>query len=95
MNLGDASTASLSKRMSSMPDQLTPEGYAQAGGERCPACLGKDLVRRHYDQSGPGRVTRTWRCSKCAATWTAVYELTGYEGLTTPGDTLAQLLEQD
>lgn len=54
------------------------EDYAASGGQCCPVCQGTDLERRHYDQSDPSSVTRTWRCEGCGATWTAVYTLTGY-----------------
>lgn len=68
-----------------MPDQLTPEGYAQTAGTRCPACLGTALARGRVDSGAyAGNVTRRWSCSTCGATWSAVYELTGYEGLTQP-----------
>ena len=67
-----------------MPDPLTPEAYTYAGGSRCPACGSTDLERRLVDQHEADTMTRAWYCETCSATWTAVYELTGYEGLCAP-----------
>ena len=64
-----------------MSEPLSPERYVAASGRRCPACLGMDLERRHVDQAAPGSMTRSWRCETCGATWTAIYKLTGYDGL--------------
>lgn len=67
-----------------MPVPLSPEGYASTGGYLCPACGGRDLAQGRYDQTDPDTVTRRWGCEQCGASWAAVYELVGYEGLTQP-----------
>ena len=64
---------------------MSPDEYAATGGRVCPTgCEGTDLARRDYDQADANTVTRNWCCSTCGATWTAVYALTGYEGLCVP-----------
>ena len=70
-----------------MTTPLSPDGYAATCGRVCPACTGTDLEWRDYDQAAPGSVTRAWRCEHCAATWRAVYTLTGYKGLCRPENT--------
>ena len=67
-----------------MPDRLSPEGYAATGGTACPSCGGTDLARGRYDSAHADTVTRRWACENCGASWVAVYELTGYEGLRRP-----------
>jgi hypothetical protein len=67
-----------------MADPLSPEGYAATGGGSCPACGGTDLARGRYDSAHADTVTRRWGCENCGASWVAVYELSGYEGLTRP-----------
>jgi DNA-directed RNA polymerase subunit RPC12/RpoP len=66
-----------------MTPPLSPEGYAATGGTACPACGGRDLAHGRFDWTHADTVTRRWACEHCAARWTAVYELTGYEGLET------------
>lgn len=63
---------------------MSPEAYRYADGSICPACEGTDLAHGRYDATHPDTVTRRWGCETCRATWTAVYELTGYEGLQRP-----------
>lgn len=67
-----------------MTEPLSPEGYAATGGAYCPACGGTDLASRAYASESFATVTRAVACPHCGATWAAVYELTGYEGLRTP-----------
>lgn len=67
-----------------MPDPLTPAQYVFHAGTTCPACRGRTLAQGRYDQADPDTVTRRWGCEACGASWAAVYELTGYEGLTQP-----------
>lgn len=78
-----------------MPDLMSPEGYAATGGLSCPACGGADLAHGRTDAEQPGWVSRRWGCSTCGATWRAVYELTGYEGLTTPPEEAMKILVLD
>ena len=69
-----------------MPEPLSPEGYAATGGMRCPCCGGTDLASRRFCSEYFDAVTRAVACPHCGATWTAVYALTGYEGLRVPTD---------
>ena len=70
-----------------MSEPASPEWYVAASGQQCPACGGTDLAYGRYDNDNDNAdtVTRRWACENCGASWVAVYELTGYEGLTTPG----------
>lgn len=71
-----------------MAERLSPEGYAATGGHVCPACAGRDLASgRIAIPGGVQYLTRQAACENCGATWTAVYELTGYEGLVAPKTT--------
>ena len=67
-----------------MAEPLSPEGYAATGGMLCPACGGTTLVLGGFTRFGMIAVTQPRRCAHCGATWRAVYELTGYEGLQRP-----------
>jgi hypothetical protein len=71
--------------MKDLPGPLTPDAYAAKGGHACPACGGRDLASGRIDiPGGVQYLTRLAECENCGATWTAVYELTGYEGLSVP-----------
>ena len=65
---------------------MSPDAYRYAGGSLCPACEGTDLAHGRFDSAHPDTVTRRWDCVRCGATWAAVYELSGYEGLTRQGE---------
>lgn len=65
-------------------DPLSSEGYAATGGLCCPACGATALAHGRCDATDPDTVTRRGACQACGASWTAVYELTGYEGLVRP-----------
>jgi hypothetical protein len=67
-----------------MPELLDSHAYASASGRQCPACQGTDLARGRYESAHADTVTRRWACENCGASWIAVYELIGYEGLTRP-----------
>ena len=64
-----------------MPDPLSPEGYAATGGFSCPVCGCTDLASRAFSNEYWDTVRRSVACPHCGATWTALYELAGYEGL--------------
>lgn len=68
-----------------MPDPIRPEDYAAGGGRICPACAGTDVCYS-WPSAGPTaqELKRPVTCSGCGATWTAVYTLIWYEGLTKP-----------
>ena len=70
-------------RGGSMPEPQHQGAYIYAGGRQCAVCLGTDLAHGRYDSEHPDTVTRRWGCSTCGASWVAVYELAGYEGLRT------------
>lgn len=67
-----------------MPAPISPEGYTATGGSICPACGSTALYPSSLKRHSISTVTQVAACGHCWATWTAVYELTGYEGLTTP-----------
>ena len=68
-----------------MSTPLSPEGYAAAGGSICPVC-GSDAIELDMDWEGCNSTSLAQQadCQDCAARWYPVYELTGYEDLTTP-----------
>ena len=68
-----------------MPEPpLSPEGYAATAGTSCPACGGTALAWGMFFPKTTATVQQEIECRRCRASWTAVYTLTGYEGLTWP-----------
>lgn len=66
-----------------MGEPLSPEGYAATGGHVCPVCGGRDLYR-HAPQFQHASMLQRVQCENCAATWKAVYDISGYEQLQPP-----------
>ena len=64
-----------------MSEPLSAEGYAATGGMCCPACGATTLFPGGFTRRGMIAVTQPGVCLHCPATWTAVYELVGYEAL--------------
>ena len=65
-----------------MSEPLSPEAYAATGGHVCPVCASRDLASGTIAiPGGVQYLTRQAACEHCGSTWTAVYELTGYEAL--------------
>jgi hypothetical protein len=67
-----------------MSAPMSPEGYAAAGGNSCPVCASDRLSGDRYQAKAVQTITQSVACHACGATWTAVYELTGYEQLDAP-----------
>lgn len=63
---------------------LPSAAYAWRAGTVCPACQSMELARGRFDSTHPDTVTRRLGCETCGASWAAVYELRGYEGLRRP-----------
>lgn len=66
-----------------MKPKLTPKAYVQRGGCRCPAC-GDERIEGDPVEIMGGSAYQDVTCTECGATWTDVYELTGYTNLEIP-----------
>jgi hypothetical protein len=67
---------------------MNDKEYIEHGGARCPNCRGKKIEGDGALQSDAGCVWQEIKCTECDSTWQDVYELTGYDKLINPDETV-------
>lgn len=62
---------------------LNSKEYVAKGGNHCPCCNGVDICGGPIEIASGGAAQEV-TCNQCFASWTDVYQLTGYTDLEEP-----------
>jgi len=60
---------------------LSPQEYADLHGLHCPVCMNQYTVEGSSIEVNKGGAYQNCSCTNCDAEWTDVYQLVGYDNL--------------